>query len=157
MLNLRPVVHLLGLLACFVAVLLCIPALTDAIYHDQDWKPFVTAALVTGFIGFGAAIASWPKDGLQLNLRQAFLVTALGWVTVAAIAAIPFLGLGVSMTDAVFESMSGITTTGSTILTGLDHLPPGILLWRAILQWLGGIGIIAMAILMLPLMRVGGM
>ncbi|MEP1028790.1 MAG: potassium transporter TrkH, partial [Alphaproteobacteria bacterium] len=128
MLNIRPVVHLLGLLSCFIAVLLCIPALTDAVYHDQDWKPFVTAALVTGFIGFALAIAAWPRDGIALNLRQAFLVTALGWVTVAGIAAIPFLGLGISLTDALFESMSGITTTGSTILTGLDHLPPGILL-----------------------------
>mgnify|MGYP002008931190 FL=1 len=157
MLNIRPVVHLLGLLACFLAVLLCIPALTDAIYHDKDWEPFTAAALTTGFIGFGAAIAAWPKEGITLNLRQAFLVTVFGWVTVAAVAAIPFLGLGISLTDAVFESMSGITTTGSTVLTGLDHLPPGILLWRAILQWLGGIGIIAMAILMLPLLRVGGM
>ncbi len=157
MLNIRPVVHLLGLLACFLAALLCIPAFTDAVYHDQDWKPFVTAALVTGFIGFGAAIATWPKDGIRLNLRQAFLITALGWVAVSGIAAIPFLGIGISMTDAVFETMSAITTTGSTVLTGLDHLPPGILIWRAILQWLGGIGIIAMAILMLPLLRVGGM
>lgn len=157
MLNIRPVVHLLGLLACFVSVLMCVPALADAIYHNKDWESFTAAALVTGFIGIALAIAAWPKDGIKLNLRQAFLVTALGWVTVAAIAAIPFLGLGISLTDAVFESMSGITTTGSTILTGLDHLPPGILLWRAILQWLGGIGIIAMAILMLPLMRVGGM
>jgi trk system potassium uptake protein TrkH len=157
MLNVRPVLHLLGLLACFIAALLCIPAITDAVYHDKDWKPFITAALVTGFVGFGIAIAARPKGGITLNLRQAFLVTALGWVTVAAIAAIPFLGLGISLTDAVFESMSGITTTGSTILTGLDHLPPGILLWRAILQWLGGIGIVAMAILMLPLLRVGGM
>ena len=93
MLNIRPVVHLLGLLACFLAALLCIPAFTDAVYHDQDWKPFVTAALVTGFIGFGAAIATWPKDGIRLNLRQAFLITALGWVAVSGIAAIPFLVL----------------------------------------------------------------
>ena len=100
MLNIRPVVHLLGLLSCFIAFLLCIPAFVDAVYHNQDWKPFITAALVTGFVGFGLAISAWPKDGIKLNLRQAFLVTALGWVTVAAIAAIPFLGLGISLTDA---------------------------------------------------------
>ena len=88
MLNIRPVVHLLGLLACFLAVLLCIPALTDAIYHDKDWEPFTAAALTTGFIGFGAAIAAWPKEGITLNLRQAFLVTVFGWVTVAAVAAL---------------------------------------------------------------------
>jgi trk system potassium uptake protein TrkH len=78
-------------------------------------------------------------------------------LTVSLIGAIPFLGLGIGITDAVFESVSGITTTGSTILTGLDSQPPGILMWRALLQWLGGIGIIATAILMLPLLRVGGM
>ncbi|PIW28965.1 MAG: potassium transporter TrkH [Rhodospirillales bacterium CG15_BIG_FIL_POST_REV_8_21_14_020_66_15] len=157
MLNIRPIVHLMGLLACFVAVLLCVPAVTDAAYHNKDWEAFASAALIVGFIGVGAAIAAWPRHGIRLTLRQAFLVTTVGWITVSAIAAIPFLGLGISLTDAVFESMSGITTTGSTVLTGLDTLPPGILMWRAILQWLGGIGIIAMAILMLPLLRVGGM
>jgi trk system potassium uptake protein TrkH len=157
MLNLRPVVHLMGLLACFMSALLCVPALTDVGFHDADWHGFIFVALVTGFMGAAAAIATWPKTAIRLSLRQAFLLTLLGWIVVSLLAAVPFMGLGVSFADAVFESVSGITTTGSTVLTGLDRMPPGILLWRALLQWLGGIGIIAMAILILPLMRVGGM
>lgn len=157
MLQLRPVMHLMGLLACFLAVLLAVPALTDVVLYDRDWEPFAFVALTTGFVGFGVALAAQPKGCIRLNMRQAFLVTAFGWVIVATIAAAPFMGLGISFTDAFFESMSGITTTGSTVLTHLDQMPTGILLWRAMLQWIGGIGIIAMAILILPLMRIGGM
>ena len=157
MVSIRPVVHMMGLLACFLSALLCLPALADWISHNKDWQPFMITAVLTGFVGAGAAMATWTKGGVRLNLRQAFLITSVGWVTVAVVAALPFLGLGISLTDAVFESMSGITTTGSTVLVGLDKMPPGILLWRAILQWMGGIGIIAMAILMLPLLKVGGM
>ncbi len=157
MLNLRPVVHLTGLLACFMSVLLCVPALTDAAFHDADWHGFVFVALLTGFMGAAAAIATWPKTTVRLNLKQAFLITLVGWFVVSLLAAVPFLGLGIGFADAIFEAVSGITTTGSTVLTGLDRMAPGILLWRALLQWLGGIGIIAMAILILPLMRVGGM
>jgi trk system potassium uptake protein TrkH len=157
MLNLRPVVHLMGLLACSMSALLCIPALTDVAFHDADWHGFVFVALLTGFAGAATAIATWPKTAIRLTLRQAFMVTLIGWVVVGLLAAVPFMSLGVGFADAVFESVSGITTTGSTVLVGLDRMPPGILLWRALLQWLGGIGIIAMAILILPLMRVGGM
>lgn len=157
MLNIRPVVHLMGLLACFMSVLMMIPALTDVAFHDGEWRAFVAFAMLAGFLGSAAAISTHPKEPIRLTLKQAFLVTSLGWIVVALLAAIPFLGQGVSVADAVFESVSGITTTGSTILTGLDELPPGMLVWRALLQWLGGIGIIAMAILMLPLLRVGGM
>jgi trk system potassium uptake protein TrkH len=157
MLNTRPVVHLMGLLACFMSLLLMVPALADVAFHDGEWRDFVFIALLTGFFGIGAAIATWSREPIRLTLKQAFLVTVLGWIVVAVLAAIPFLGHGVGFADAVFESVSGITTIGSTVLSGLDTLPPGILLWRALLQWLGGIGIIAMAILMLPLLRVGGM
>jgi len=158
MLNVRPVVHLMGLLACFMSALMMVPALTDVAFHDGEWREFVFIAMLTGFLGTAAAVATWPKEPIQLTLKQAFLMTFLGWIVVSLLAAIPFLGHpGVTVADAVFESVSGITTTGSTVLTGLDHLPPGVLLWRALLQWLGGIGIIAMAILMLPLLRVGGM
>lgn len=157
MVSIRPVVHMMGLLACFLSALLCLPALADWVSHNKDWQPFLITAVLTGFVGAGTAMATWTRGGVRLNLRQAFLITSVGWVTVAVVAALPFLGLGISLTDAVFESMSGITTTGSTVLVGLDKMPPGILLWRAILQWMGGIGIIAMAILMLPLLKVGGM
>ena len=92
-------------------------------------------------------------------MRQAFLLTALAWVVIAAFGALPFVfsNLELAYTDAFFEAMSGVTTTGSTVITGLDFAPPGILLWRAILQWLGGIGIIVMAVAVLPMLQVGGM
>jgi len=95
----------------------------------------------------------------KLNLQQAFLLTTLSWLSIAIFGCIPFLlsNLNLSIVDAFFESMSGITTTGSTIITNLDNAPKGILIWRAILQWLGGIGVIVMAITVLPLLNVGGM
>ena len=99
------------------------------------------------------------EENRKLNLQQAFLLTALSWFSIAIFGCIPFLlsDLNLSFVDAFFESMSGITTTGSTIITNLDNAPKSILIWRAILQWLGGIGIIVMAITILPLLNIGGM
>jgi trk system potassium uptake protein TrkH len=95
----------------------------------------------------------------KISIRQAFVLTTVVWVVIPSFAALPlaFADLQLSYTDAFFEAMSGLTTTGSTVMLGLDSTPPGILLWRALLQWLGGIGIIAMAIVILPLLQVGGM
>ncbi len=95
----------------------------------------------------------------RLASRQAFLMTTLSWVALPAFSALPlhFADLNLSYTDAFFEAMSGITTTGSTVIIGLDLAPPGILLWRSLLQWLGGIGIIVMAVSVLPMLQVGGM
>ena len=95
----------------------------------------------------------------KLSLQQAFLLTSLSWISIAIFGSLPFIfsNLELSITDAVFESMSGITTTGSTIITNLNDSPKAILFWRAILQWLGGIGIIVMAITLMPIMNVGGM
>ena len=157
MLDIRPVVHLTGLIACFVAAALCLPALADLVYDNPDWKQFTAAALIAGFFGVLATIITRTKEPMELGLRQAFLVTVVGWLVMSFLAAIPFLFIGVPLADAVFESISGVTTTGSTVLSKLDYMPPGILLWRALLQWIGGIGIIAMAILILPVLRVGGM
>ena len=94
-----------------------------------------------------------------LNMRQAFVMTVLVWVALSAVGALPIYwsGLVPSYTDAFFESISGLTTTGATVLTGLDQMPPGILLWRGILQWLGGLGIIVMAVSVLPMLQIGGM
>jgi trk system potassium uptake protein TrkH len=157
MTNLRPVAYSMGLVMCGVALMLCMPALVDIVDGNTDWWHFISAALVSAFIGGVTVAASWERGPVALTLRQAFLVTIFGWIVVSVLASIPFYGLGYSLTDAVFESMSGITTTGATVFTHLDDLPLGILLWRALLQWVGGIGIIAMAVLMLPLLRVGGM
>ncbi|WP_422367456.1 TrkH family potassium uptake protein [Pelagibius sp.] len=157
MIDLRRVLYLAGLLTCFVGVALCVPALIDFSQKNADWEHFMFAAVISLFLGGMLATATRQDGRVQIGIREAFLVTIFAWIIVALLAAIPFLALGISFTDAVFESMSGITTTGSTVLTELDSLPTGILFWRAFLQWIGGIGIIAMAIVLLPLMRVGGM
>ena len=136
-----------------------LPALADALQPNPNWQIFVLSALSTGFVGMLLVLAYRGRSGFTLDLRQGFLLTALSWLVLAAFAALPFAYLSdnLSYTDAFFEAISGLTTTGSTVLVGLDRLPPGILLWRSILQWLGGMGIIAMAILLLPFLRVGGM
>ena len=99
------------------------------------------------------------EENRKLNLQQAFLLTTLSWLSIALFGSLPFLlsNLNLSAVDAFFESMSGITTTGSTNIANLENAPKGILMWRAILQWLGGIGIIVMAITILPLLNIGGM
>ena len=157
MFGVRAVFNILGWVACWVGLLLFIPMATDLAYQNFDWTNFAWPAAITLFAGIAIILSTYTSGTLRLNYRQAYLVIILGWIFVALFGAIPFLGMGVGFTDAVFETMSGITTTGSTVLTGLGTLAPGLLLWRAILQWIGGIGIIAIAVLILPFLRVGGM
>ena len=158
MIDFRPIFLVLGLLLSTLAIVMLVPAAVDALTGNPDWQVFTVAAGVTLFIGVALSLTS-RAGGAQLNVRQAFIMTTLAWVVLTAFAALPFTfsQLKLSYTDAFFEAMSGITTTGSTVITGLDFVPPGLLLWRALLQWLGGIGIIVMAIAILPLLRVGGM
>ena len=141
-----------------LAVAMCIPAIADAASGNSDWQVFVGSAMLTLFIGV-MLMLTMRSTIRHISLHQAFVLTTLCWVITPTFAALPFSfsNLGLSYTDAFFEAMSGVTTTGSTVITKLDSAPPGILLWRAILQWLGGIGIIAMAIAILPMLRVGGM
>ncbi len=158
MIDLRPVFFICGILLTGLAVVMTIPAIVDGVRGDPDWLAFLEAAGITLFVG-GALILTSRAEIMRLNLRQAFAFTTFSWVVVAAFGALPFAfsKLGMSYTDALFESISGITTTGSTVITKLDTAPPGILLWRAILQWLGGIGIIVFALAILPMLKVGGM
>jgi len=134
-----------------------IPFFVQFIY-DENNNVFLSSASITVFIGILLVLANL-EENRKLNLQQAFLLTTLSWLSVALFGSFPFLlsNLNLSFVDSFFESMSGITTTGSTIITNLDTAPKSILIWRAILQWLGGIGIIVMAITILPLLNVGGM
>jgi len=154
----RPVFLVIGILLSTLAVMMVVPAVFDLLAGHPDWEVFMVSAGVTLFVGVATALTC-RTGGARLTVRQAFVMTTLSWIVLTLFAALPlhFSELGMSFTDAFFESMSGLTTTGSTVITGLDQAPPGILLWRAILQWLGGIGIIVMAIAILPLLRVGGM
>ena len=154
----RTIFFIIGLLLAAVAGGMLLPALADLAGGHDDWQVFIASAMVTGFIA-GALILTNRGDLPPLSVKQAFLLTSLSWLALTGFAALPFAfsELNLSYTDAFFEAMSGLTTTGATILTGLDNAPPGILLWRALLQWFGGIGIIVMAISVLPMLNVGGM
>lgn len=154
----RTIFFIIGLLLAAVAGGMLLPALADLAGGHDDWQVFVASALVTGFIA-GALVLTNRGNLPPLSVKQAFLLTSLSWLALTGFAALPFAfsELNLSYTDAFFEAMSGLTTTGATILTGLDKAPPGILLWRALLQWFGGIGIIVMAISVLPMLNVGGM
>ncbi len=158
MLDFRPVFLVVGILLTTLAVGMIIPAAADAVAGHPDWQVFAVSAGVTMFVGVAMALTS-RAGGTSFTVRQAFVMTTLSWIAITVFAALPFAfsELDLSFTDAFFEAMSGITTTGSTVITGLDSAPPGILLWRALLQWLGGIGIIIMAIAVMPMLRVGGM
>lgn len=158
MIDFRPILFITGILMSTLALAMCLPAVADAAVKNPDWEVFALAAAFTLLIGVMLMLTARSR-ARNLNQRQAFILTALSWTIIPAFGALPFTfsELELSYTDAFFEAMSGITTTGSTVLTGLDFAPPGILLWRALLQWLGGIGIIAMAIAILPMLQVGGM
>ena len=155
--NYKTVFFTLGILQIILGVFMFIPIIFQFIYSQID-SSFFGASIVT--IIFGTLFFLSNLDhGKRLTLQQAFLLTALSWLSIAIFGSLPFVfsDLDFSFTNAFFESMSGITTTGSTIISNLDEMPKSILLWRAILQWLGGIGIIIMAITLMPIMNVGGM
>lgn len=158
MIDLRPVTLVIGLLLMVLAAAMLLPAAADWLYRDHNWQVFVTSAAGTLFAG-GALVLASRVGEFRFSLRQAFVLTTASWVALAAFAALPlyFSTLGLDYTDAFFEAISGLTTTGSTVIVGLDAAPPGILLWRALLQWLGGIGIVLTALTLLPMLRVGGM
>lgn len=158
MIDFRPILFVLGVLLTTLAVAMVIPVFVDLAVFNDDWQVFAVGGALTFFVGVMLVLTCRAR-ARTLNVRQAFVLTTLVWVALPAFAAIPFAfaNLDLSYTDAFFESMSGLTTTGSTVIVGLDHAPPGILLWRSLLQWLGGVGIVMMAVSVLPLLQVGGM
>lgn len=156
--DLRPVLYVNGILITILAISMFLPMLADLYFQNSDWKVFFLCIIITAFFG-GSLILSNTGQVDRISVKQAFILISSTWCSLAIFASLPFKMsvLDLSLTDAFFEAMSGITTTGSTVITGLNEAPPGILLWRAILQWLGGIGIIIMAMSVLPFLNVGGM
>ena len=158
MIDLRPVIRVVGIVLCLLSVAMIPSAIADASVGNPEWQAFVAAGGITLFMGLALVLGAGPEHR-ELDIRQAFLASTLAWVVPAFYAGLPFM-LGptdLSLTDAVFEATSGLTTTGSTVIAGLARLPPGILLWRGVLQWTGGIGIIVMAVAVLPVLKIGGM
>ncbi|MEM1431110.1 MAG: TrkH family potassium uptake protein [Pseudomonadota bacterium] len=159
MFDLRPVGYVIGLLVAVLGVSMLLPLAVDLIEGNGHWPAFAESALLSILVGGFLALACANAVGEGLTLRQTFLLTTTVWLALPVFGALPFY-IGATearFVDAFFEAMSGLTTTGSTVFTGLDELPSGLLLWRGLLQWFGGIGIIVVAMVFLPELRVGGM
>lgn len=157
--DMRPVFAAVGALLCILAAAMLLPAIVDAEAGNDNWVVFIISALLTLFFAVSVILAASQSTGSRITVRQTFVLTTLSWVLMSAFAAIPFAiaDIGLDPVDALFEAMSGITTTGATVMTDLAAKPPGILLWRAILQWIGGVGIIVMSLAVLPMLQIGGM
>jgi len=159
MFDIRPVGYVIGLLVAALGVTMFAPLLADLMAGNGHWPVFLESAILTIMVGGLVALSCQNGVSQGLSLRQTFLLTTSVWLALPLFGSLPFM-LGssdLSFTDAFFEAMSGLTTTGSTVIIGLEYLPEGLKLWRGIMQWLGGIGIIVVAMVFLPELRLGGM
>ncbi len=160
MITFRPIFFIIGFLIFVLSCLMTIPMLVELRDNTQEWQSFALSGIIGIVFSLLFIFSTKSDDPITLRIQEVFLLTALSWMTLCFIGSLPFFlsqSLGLSLTDAVFESTSGLTTTGSTILINLDQVSRGILLWRALLQGIGGIGIIVMALTILPFLRIGGM
>lgn len=159
MIDLRPVGYIIGLLVGVLGLTMLVPFGADFLYGNPDAGNFALSAMITIVAGSLMALATANASLQTLTIQQTFLLTTLSWLVLPIFGALPFwLGEpNASYTDAFFEAMSGLTTTGSTVFTELDTLPEGTLLWRGLMQWFGGVGIIVVAMVFLPTLKVGGM
>jgi trk system potassium uptake protein len=157
LIQIRPILFALGLMVCLMALVMVLPAALDFADNSPTWRAFAVSSLFSLFVGVLMMMFAYEQRTVRVGIREGFLLTASCWALLSAFAALPFLGIGLPYTDAYFETMSGLTTTGASVITRLENLPRGILLWRALLQGIGGLGIIVVAILVLPFLRIGGM
>ncbi|OYX42914.1 MAG: potassium transporter TrkH [Rhodobacterales bacterium 32-67-9] len=159
MIDFRPVGFVLGCLVAGLGVAMLLPMMVDMALENGNGGAFREAAIISLIAGVMTAVTCRSDTAREWNIRQAFLLTFLIWVVLPVFAALPLVigAPDVALTDAFFEAVSGLTTTGSTVFVGLDALPAGVNLWRGMLNWIGGIGIAFIAMIFLPHMRVGGM
>jgi len=159
MMDLRPVGYVIGLLVVALGIAMLVPVMFDWRAGDGEWPVFLQISLLTSVTGGLVALACANGARGNMTLQQIFLLTVGVWVALPFFGALPFMAgaTQASFTDAMFEAVSGMTTTGATVFTGLDDLPVGLNMWRMILHWLGGLGIVIVAMLFLPVMKVGGM
>lgn len=154
--NLRHDVHVLGWLLGLLAVFLALPSLAAVAFGESVWPPLLAAGLAAAS-GIGLALASRTEDR-RLRPRDSFVIVGGAWLLISLFGTVPYLlSTDLSLVDAVFETVSGFTTTGSTVIADVTSLPRALLLWRALTQWLGGMGIILFTIALLPLLGIGGM
>lgn len=158
MTHFRPAFFVTGLFLIGLALIMWVPLIYIRVLGEAGWREFLYSSAITLVSGVVLAVAFRQRQGFALVPRQVFVLTTFTWLSVSVFAALPMLLIHhINFTDAFFETMSGLTTTGSTVLVGLDQASRGLLLWRSLLQWIGGIGFIAMGVLILPFLRVGGM
>ena len=158
MFNLKPIALVGGTVVCAVGFLLFIPLIVEIVYKTESWQSYAVPILLYLIVGGSLVITNRNVD-LKISTKEAFIITVMSWLLMTFLCAVPFIytDVNLSIVDAFFEAMSGITTTGATTLSQIDTLPKGILIWRAFLQWLGGIGIVIIALFILPFLRIGGM
>lgn len=158
LIDLKPIMYVTGVLLIMFSFAMVVPAVADFASESPDWKAFLSAAAFTFFVG-GILFEASRDQQISLDRRQVYVLTVTSWLLITIFGALPlhFSEAKLTVTNSIFESMSGLTTTGSTVLTGIDQLPPGILLWRSLLNWIGGFGIVVTALTILPFLRVGGM
>ena len=156
--QLRPILKILGTLICFVGGMMVFPLLFSLYYRDGDFLPLLYSMITSLIIGVSLFFL-FRGDIEEISHKEGFIIVTLGWVAAAFIGSLPYLFSGTfdSFLDAYFESTSGFTTTGATVLEKIEGLPKGILFWRSLTHWLGGMGIILLSIAILPLLGVGGM
>ena len=152
----QPVLMISGYFISVLGLAMLVPAAVDIYVTGVNWSYFITSSIISVFIGLSLFLANNNKIK-NISLQQAYLLTAISWFSVTLLAAIPFILYGIPHADAVFEAASGISTTGATIFGNVEALPQSILLWRALLNGLGGVGIVIFAIAMLPFLGIGGM
>ena len=159
MINFKIILNVLGYLLIALSLVMLIPTIIDLGIGNNSWKSFITSAIITFGFGFTFLISTRNEENNKILMQDAFLITSLSWLSISIFGAFPFYFSenGLSITNSIFESMSGITTTGSSVIQNVEAMTEGMLIWRGLLQWMGGIGIIVMAISILPVLRVGGM
>ncbi|MCL4679475.1 MAG: TrkH family potassium uptake protein [Alphaproteobacteria bacterium] len=156
--QLRPILFINGILLSILALSMTLPMLADFYFGHDDWRVFFICIIITAFFG-GAMVLSNTGGDFSLSIREAFILAVSSWVILSIFAALPFWlsSLQMTWTASFFESISSLTTTGATVITDLGKVPAGLLLWRALLQWLGGIGMIVLSVSLLPFLNIGGM
>lgn len=156
--NLAPILYFMGVVSCVLGGFMLLPVLIDLVDRHEDYLPFLVCAGGTIFVGSGVAIATHGRH-LRISQNETLLLLPITWMMTSLVCALPFMVAEskLSLVDAVFESISGLTTTGSTVMAGLDNAPRGLLMWRFLIQWIGGFGVVTIAVLALPFLRIGGL
>ena len=153
--NYKSIFNLLGILLGIFSLSFVPPLILTFVYDESGREIFLYSFIFFSILG-GAIWASTRQQNLPLNISDGFIITTLFWVVLACVGSIPFIFFGINISDAIFESVSGITTTGATTIIGLDNLPKSILLYRQLLQWIGGMGLIVLAVAVMPALGIGG-